>query len=96
MLQWQSCCNINVSIVQLKLAQYYISNILQLENDNREFLLQLSRLRTQQGFMRIWAQSLPFLSGLKLHHCHVVTDVAQTWYCCGYDIDQQLHLHIDP
>ena len=36
----------------------------------QEFLLWLSRLRTQLESMRIWVQSLALLSGLRIWCCH--------------------------
>ena len=44
-----------------------------------EFLLQLSGLRTQLAYMRIWVRSLTSLSGLRIWHCCKLLCRLQTW-----------------
>ena len=64
-----------------------------------EFLLLLSRLRTQLVSMRlqVWYLTSLWVKGLALPWAVVqVTDLAQILHCCGCGVGQQLQLRFNP
>ena len=56
--------------------------------------------RIRLGNLRLWVRSLALLSGLRIQCCQElwcrITNVAQIWHCCGYDVSQRAIAPIKP